>query len=93
MPTRAVHVTITGRVQGVGFRAWVWDEAEARHLSGWVRNRRDGTVEAVFSGEAADVEAMLAVCRAGPRGAAVVDVYDEAYAGTVEPAFRQLPTE
>lgn len=93
MPTRAVHVSITGRVQGVGFRAWVRDEAEARQLSGWVRNRRDGTVEAVFSGEAANVEAMLAACRGGPRGAAVAHVYAEEFAGTVEAGFRQLPTE
>jgi acylphosphatase len=93
MPRRAVHVTITGRVQGVGFRAWVWDEAEARRLSGWVRNRRDGTVEAVFCGEAGAVEAMLAACRIGPRGAAVLDVYAEDHAGLVEPGFRQLPTQ
>ena len=48
---RAVHVVITGRVQGVGFRAFVEREAEALRLDGWVRNRRDGTVEAVFAGE------------------------------------------
>jgi acylphosphatase len=93
LPTRAAHVTITGRVQGVGFRAWVWDEAEARHLSGWVRNRRDGSVEAVFSGEAASVEAMLAACRIGPLGAAVADLYVEDHADAVELGFRQLPTQ
>ena len=44
------HVTISGRVQGVGYRAWVESEATARHLEGWVRNRRDGSVEALFPG-------------------------------------------
>jgi len=62
----AVHVRITGRVQGVGYRAFVEREAVARGLSGWVRNRRDGSVEAVFSGAPAIVEAMIAACREGP---------------------------
>ena len=44
------HVTISGRVQGVGYRAWVESEATARRLEGWVRNRRDGSVEALFCG-------------------------------------------
>jgi acylphosphatase len=47
---RAAHVRIVGRVQGVGYRAWTVDEARRRGLSGWVRNRSDGDVEAVFSG-------------------------------------------
>ena len=51
MATRTVHVMISGRVQGVGYRAWTAREAERRGLSGWVCNRRDGSVEAVFSGE------------------------------------------
>lgn len=61
-----VHVTITGRVQGVGFRAFVEGEARARHLDGWVRNRRDGAVEAVFSGPDNVVNDMLSACRRGP---------------------------
>ncbi len=71
---RTVRVIVAGRVQGVGFRAWVERQAEARGLSGWVRNRRDGSVEALFSGEAMAVEAMSAACRSGPRMAAVESV-------------------
>lgn len=66
MATTANHVVIRGRVQGVGYRAWVADEARERSLTGWVRNRRDGTVEAVFSGPEDAVAAMLAACRQGP---------------------------
>ena len=62
------HVLIRGRVQGVGYRAWTERTACERGLGGWVRNRRDGAVEAVFMGETAAVDAMLAACRAGPAG-------------------------
>ncbi len=68
---RIVRLTIRGRVQGVGYRAFVEDEAIARGLQGWVRNRRDGAVEAVVAGENAAVEAMIAACRRGPRSARV----------------------
>jgi acylphosphatase len=70
------HVIIRGRVQGVGFRAWTEYTAVQRGLTGWVRNRQDGSVEAVFIGEAIAVEAMLADCRRGPAGARV-DKVDE----------------
>jgi acylphosphatase len=72
------HVTIRGRVQGVGYRAWVEDEAIARHLEGWVRNRRDGSVEAVLSGPEDVVSVMIASCRRGPSSARVDAVQDEA---------------
>lgn len=70
---------IHGRVQGVFFRDTTRREAEARGVSGWVRNRPDGTVEAVFEGKPESVEAMIAFCRQGPRGAAVerVEVGEE----------------
>jgi acylphosphatase len=72
------HVTVRGRVQGVGYRAWVEDEATARHLEGWVRNRRDGSVEAVFSGPEDVVSGMITACRRGPSSARVDAVQDEA---------------
>jgi acylphosphatase len=72
--TRVVHVLIRGGVQGVGFRAWTQHQAELRGLEGWVRNRRDGSVEAVFSGAAPAVQTMLQACRQGPLGARVDEV-------------------
>lgn len=60
------HLLVHGRVQGVGYRAFVEDEARARGLDGWVRNRRDGTVEAVLKGEAERVADMIKACQRGP---------------------------
>jgi acylphosphatase len=75
-PTPAiVHIVIRGRVQGVGYRAFVEDEAWRRNIAGWVRNRGDGTVEALFAGEAETVDAMIAACRRGPLGARVDALY------------------
>ena len=71
------HVTVTGRVQGVGYRAWVADEASARHLEGWVRNVRDGSVEALLVGPADVVADMIAACRRGPSMARVDAVREE----------------
>jgi acylphosphatase len=65
------RIVVHGRVQGVGFRLAVARLAAARGLAGWVRNRADGTVEAVLEGEPDDVEALVRFCREGPRGAAV----------------------
>jgi acylphosphatase len=72
--TRSVQVRIAGRVQGVSFRVWTERRANALGLSGWVRNLADGDVEAVFSGPAEAVDAMLAACREGPRLARVEKV-------------------
>ncbi len=69
-----VHLKITGRVQGVGFRAWVEVQASARNLEGWVRNRRDGSVEALFAGPREGVVDMIALCRSGPVSAKVEGV-------------------
>jgi acylphosphatase len=74
MSDTAVHVIVSGRVQGVGYRAWTADAARARGLSGWVRNLRSGEVEAVFSGPAAAVDAMFDDCRRGPAAAQVAAV-------------------
>ena len=67
MAERSVLVRVTGRVQGVGFRAWTEDRATAHGLSGWVRNDPDGSVAACLSGPAEAVETMLAELREGPR--------------------------
>jgi acylphosphatase len=72
------HVTIRGRVQGVGYRAFVDHQARSRDLEGWVRNRRDGSVEALFAGSADPVTAVIAACRRGPSSARVEAVQDEA---------------
>jgi acylphosphatase len=65
------HVVIRGRVQGVGYRAWTEDEALRHDLEGWVRNRRDGNVEAIFSGPDGVVETMIGACWRGPPAAHV----------------------
>ena len=70
-----VRVVIQGRVQGVGYRAFVAREAGRHCLEGWVRNCRDGSVEAVFKGEAAVIDDMIAACRRGPPAARVVAVH------------------
>ena len=71
------HVLIRGTVQGVGFRYWTRRTATARGLQGWVRNRRDGAVEAAFAGPEQAVAEMIALCRRGPASARVGSV-DEA---------------
>ena len=77
MSVIALHVTVEGRVQGVGFRAYVAREARDRGLKGWVRNRLDGCVEAVFMGEEEDVQSMIVACHRGPRVSLVRDVKTE----------------
>jgi acylphosphatase len=71
------RVIIRGRVQGVGYRAWTEHAAAARGLEGWVRNRRDGAVEAVFAGPSQTVAAMIEACREGPYGARVETIEEE----------------
>jgi len=71
------RVTIRGRVQGVGYRAWVEHQARARGLEGWVRNRRDGSVEALLAGPSAVVADTVAACRRGPSSARVDEVAEE----------------
>ena len=86
-----LHVLIRGQVQGVGFRAWIEYTALERGLQGWVRNRRDGSVEALFVGPADAVAAMIAGCHQGPRGSRVdgVDQTD----GTAEELKLRRPGE
>jgi acylphosphatase len=71
------QVTIRGQVQGVGYRSWVEHQARLAKLEGWVRNRRDGSVEAVFAGPATIVAEMVALCRHGPPSARVDSVTRE----------------
>jgi acylphosphatase len=89
---KAVRVRITGLVQGVGYRAWTEQEAIARGLRGWVRNRTDGSVEALIAGPESAVDEMLVAFRAGPRMAGVenVVVTPESDPGGI--GFRTLPT-
>ena len=68
---RAVRIFVSGRVQGVGFRYFVAGEARALGLAGFVRNLRDGRVDAEVSGSAARIEALIAACRRGPPGSRV----------------------
>ena len=77
MSRAILQVAIRGRVQGVGYRAWVEHQARTYGLEGWVRNRRDGSVEALFSGPAEIVAKMIALCRRGPPSARVETVTDE----------------
>jgi acylphosphatase len=82
------HVIIRGRVQGVGYRAWTEVTALERGIQGWVRNRRDGTVEAVFVGAVETVKAMIEVCRSGPPESRV-DSVDQRDASAEEVALRR----
>jgi len=93
---RRILVRIHGKVQGVWFRAWTEETAVRLGLQGWVRNRRDGTVEALFDGPVEAVEAMLQACREGPRLAQVTEIerHDQPAleAGHGTPGFHQRPT-
>lgn len=73
----AKRLVIAGRVQGVGYRAWMVDKARALGLSGWVRNRGDGAVEALIAGDVAAVEEMSRACRRGPRLAEVSRINED----------------
>jgi acylphosphatase len=87
----AKRIVIGGRVQRVGFRQWMADEAERLGVSGWVRNRADGTVEAVLTGDAAAVEELVRRCRRGPRLATVDSIDEDLVEPPTEPGFHQVP--
>jgi acylphosphatase len=88
----AVRIVVSGRVQGVGYRSWALAQAWRRGVRGWVRNRCDGTVEALLIGRVAEVEALIDACRIGPRAAHVSDLarFPSADDGTSE--FHEKPT-
>jgi acylphosphatase len=85
------RLLITGIVQGVGFRYAMAAQARLLGVSGWVRNRRDGSVEAMIAGDAGQVAEMLAWSRIGPAGAAVDNVLIETATGEFS-SFEMLPT-
>ncbi|HXC28787.1 MAG TPA: acylphosphatase [Stellaceae bacterium] len=89
---RTVRLTITGRVQGVGYRFWAERAAAALGVRGWVRNRTDGSVELLASGSESAIDALIEACRQGPRAAAVdgVAVEDAEDDGSEE--FTARPT-
>ena len=87
----ARRLVITGRVQGVGFRFALADEARARRIGGWVRNRRDGSVEAIVAGPAEDVEAIIGWARHGPPAARVTTVSVDTAVGEFA-SFELAPT-
>lgn len=80
---KRMHVIVSGRVQGVFFRAFTQDTAQSLKLTGWVRNLFDGRVEAVFEGKDEDIDTMLEWCKKGPPHAVVkhVDASEEPYTG------------
>ncbi len=92
MARAAIRLVVHGRVQGVGYRWWMVRRALALELDGWVRNRRDGTVEALFAGDEAKVEEMVAACRDGPPRAQVTQLERFPAEPPAESGFQQLPT-
>jgi len=92
---KIVRVTISGRVQGVGYRAWTEMEATVRGITGWVRNRSNGDVEALFAGPPDAIDALCAACWRGPSHARV-DGVEVTHASAAEPGagagFRQIAT-
>jgi len=89
---KQVRAKMSGRVQGVWFRAWTAQEATALALDGWVRNCRDGTVEAVFRGAPEAVDAMLKLCGEGPPDARVLRVDTVVDDEPLPSGFTQRPT-
>jgi acylphosphatase len=93
----AKRLIISGRVQGVGFRDWMVAQAQVLGVEGWVRNRRDGSLEAWVDGDTAAVEELLRACRRGPRAAHVLSIEETMEERPdewpEEPGFVRLPTE
>lgn len=88
----SVHLVIIGRVQGVGYRAWCKETADDLGLSGWVRNRRDGSVEALARGALDQIQKFTAACGRGQSFAKVADVVRTKALEIPPPGFEQLPT-
>ena len=89
---RSVHLVITGRVQGVGYRMWAERTAAALGIRGWVRNRHDGSVELLATGDDQAIAALIEACRQGPRSAVVSDVAIEDAGDDGSTGFGKRPT-
>ena len=87
------RVRIEGRVQGVWYRGWTVEQARARGLSGWVRNRRDGSVEAVFHGPGPIIDEMVGLCRTRPRAAQGTNITERDVTRPVGDGFKQRKTK
>ncbi len=88
----ARRLRIHGRVQGVGYRDWLAQQARAHGLAGWVRNREDGSVEALLAGETPAVQAVASACRRGPTLAVVASIEERFCEAPEQPGFHRLPT-
>ena len=88
----AILIRIAGRVQRVGYRDWLAREAVRHGISGWVRNRADGTVEALLAGERDACHALLTACRRGPPAAQVTGIEEKFAEVPAEPGFILKPT-
>ena len=84
---KTVHLSVAGRVQGIGYRDAMCSQAERHGVRGWVRNRRDGSVEAVLQGDAAAVDAVLAWARSGPPAARVTEVSVQPATGDLDRSY------
>ncbi len=93
MPEKTVRLRISGKVQGVGYRIWATRTAQGLGLRGWVRNRLDGSVEALVTGAPDAVCAMVEASKKGPPGAQVADVALTPAEDGVGDGFVTLPTE
>ena len=88
----AKNLRLYGTVQGIGFRDWMVGQAQHLGVAGWVRNRRDGSVEALVEGEPAVVEELLRACRLGPPGAKVTEIVEDLAEPPAEPGFFKRPS-
>ena len=87
----AKRLVLRGLVQGVGFRAWMVRQARRLDVDGWVRNRNDGSVEALIAGDTAAVEELLRLCRRGPRLAEVLSIEEHLAEPPDNPGFHEMP--
>jgi acylphosphatase len=89
---KTLRLFISGRVQGVWYRDWMVGEATGRAVTGWVRNRTDGRVEAMVHGPAEAVDSLVEACRRGPERARVEGIDAVADSAPAEAGFRRLPS-